>query len=182
MELIATEYTSTSACAGAVQLVNCGLSNVTIEALRSRGILALFPIQKHVYDPASSGRDLIGRARTGSGKTLAFALPVVESLMAVSCCVDAWRALECKHTSQCKQFLYSVCSVHCLQLPLQLDPSDGLFSITLHLRCLFSHLFESPNVLSLSDCGAAHLLVVQCTCLCLALAQKGSGLIAWLVV
>ncbi|KAL0035597.1 hypothetical protein WJX79_001244 [Trebouxia sp. C0005] len=63
-------------------LVNCGLSEVTIKALEARGITALFPIQKHVYEPAAAGRDLIGRARTGSGKTLAFALPVVEKLMA----------------------------------------------------------------------------------------------------
>ncbi|KAL3136406.1 hypothetical protein ABBQ38_005663 [Trebouxia sp. C0009 RCD-2024] len=63
-------------------LVNCGLSDVTIKALEARGITALFPIQKHVYEPAAAGRDLIGRARTGSGKTLAFALPVVEKLMA----------------------------------------------------------------------------------------------------
>lgn len=66
-----------------VQLVNCGLSNITIEALSSRGITSLFPIQKHVYEPAAAGRDLIGRARTGSGKTLAFALPVVEKLLQV---------------------------------------------------------------------------------------------------
>ena len=66
------------------QLVNCGLSNITIEALSARGITALFPIQKHVYEPAAAGRDLIGRARTGSGKTLAFALPVVEKILAVS--------------------------------------------------------------------------------------------------
>lgn len=63
-------------------LTNIGLSEVTIKALEKRGITALFPIQKHVYEPAASGRDLIGRARTGSGKTLAFALPVIEKLMA----------------------------------------------------------------------------------------------------
>ena len=40
----------------AVQLVNCGLSDVTIKALEARGITALFPIQKHVYEPAAAGR------------------------------------------------------------------------------------------------------------------------------
>ena len=50
-------------------------------ALEARGITALFPIQKRVYDPAAAGRDLIGRARTGSGKTLAFSLPVIEKLL-----------------------------------------------------------------------------------------------------
>lgn len=64
-----------------LSLVNCGLSDITIQALATRGITALFPIQKHVYEPAAAGRDLIGRARTGSGKTLAFALPVIEKLM-----------------------------------------------------------------------------------------------------
>lgn len=40
----------------ALQLVNCGLSDVTIKALEARGITALFPIQKHVYEPAAAGR------------------------------------------------------------------------------------------------------------------------------
>lgn len=53
-------------------------------ALGKRNIKALFPIQKHVFEPARAGRDLIGRARTGSGKTLAFALPVLENLLKVS--------------------------------------------------------------------------------------------------
>lgn len=39
-----------------MQLVNCGLSEVTIKALEARGITALFPIQKHVYEPAAAGR------------------------------------------------------------------------------------------------------------------------------
>ena len=39
-----------------VQLVNCGLSDITIKALEARGITALFPIQKHVYEPAAAGR------------------------------------------------------------------------------------------------------------------------------
>lgn len=63
------------------QLVNCGLSDVTVKALEARGITALFPIQKHVFEPARAGKDLIGRARTGSGKTLAFSLPVIEELL-----------------------------------------------------------------------------------------------------
>ncbi|KAK9807696.1 hypothetical protein WJX72_006359 [[Myrmecia] bisecta] len=63
-----------------LQLANCGLSDVTVKALEARGITALFPIQKAVFEPARAGRDLIGRARTGSGKTLAFSLPVIENL------------------------------------------------------------------------------------------------------
>ncbi len=71
-------------CAVPVQLVNCGLSDETISALEKRNIRSLFPIQKHVFEPAQAGRDLIGRARTGSGKTLAFALPVIENLIQVT--------------------------------------------------------------------------------------------------
>lgn len=66
-----------------LQLANCGLSDATVKGLKKRGIASLFPIQKHVFEPAMAGRDLIGRARTGSGKTLAFALPVIESLVKV---------------------------------------------------------------------------------------------------
>lgn len=62
---------------------NLGLCSATVAALKARGIQALFPIQKAVFQPAAEGRDLIGRAKTGSGKTLAFALPVVESLIKV---------------------------------------------------------------------------------------------------
>lgn len=63
---------------------NIGLSDETVAALEARNIKALFPIQKHVFEPAQAGRDLIGRARTGSGKTLAFALPVIENLLQVN--------------------------------------------------------------------------------------------------
>lgn len=65
------------------QLVNCGLSSPTLSALEKKGITALFPIQKHVFEPAMAGKDLICRAKTGSGKTLAFAIPVIESLIKV---------------------------------------------------------------------------------------------------
>lgn len=61
---------------------NCGLSQVTVDALQARGIKAMFPIQKQVFEPAMAGTDLIARAKTGSGKTLAFALPVIEKIMA----------------------------------------------------------------------------------------------------
>ena len=71
----------TEAALAPPQLVNCGLSDVTVRALEQRGITALFPIQKHVFEPARAGKDLIGRARTGSGKTLAFSLPVIEELL-----------------------------------------------------------------------------------------------------
>ena len=52
-----------------------------LQALEKRGVTALFPIQKSVFDPAMAGQDLVGRARTGSGKTLAFALPIIEGIL-----------------------------------------------------------------------------------------------------
>jgi len=59
---------------------NCGLKDEMVELLESRGIKALFPIQKLVFEPIKAGRDVVARAKTGSGKTLAFALPVVERI------------------------------------------------------------------------------------------------------
>lgn len=38
-----------------LQLTSLGLSDVTLQALQERGITALFPIQKHVYEPAAAG-------------------------------------------------------------------------------------------------------------------------------
>lgn len=64
------------------QLENLGLSPETVAALHAKGIKAMFPIQKSVFEPIAQGRDVTARARTGSGKTMAFALPVVESLLA----------------------------------------------------------------------------------------------------
>lgn len=77
------------------QLENCGLSKATVDGLNKRGIFALFPIQKGVFDPVMEGRDIIARARTGSGKTLAFALPVIESLVEVSEYWPFFHALQC---------------------------------------------------------------------------------------
>jgi ATP-dependent RNA helicase DDX21 len=52
-----------------------------VQALEKKGITALFPIQKSVFDPAMSGTDLVARARTGSGKTLAFSIPIIEGIL-----------------------------------------------------------------------------------------------------
>jgi len=38
-------------------------------------------IQARTFDAASSGKDILGRARTGTGKTLAFLLPAIETLL-----------------------------------------------------------------------------------------------------
>ena len=81
-----------------LQVENCGLSEETVRALHKRGVPSLFPIQKHVFDPAMSGRDLIGRAKTGSGKTLAFSLPVIEALLKVPSPI--WAILVCRVPGQ----------------------------------------------------------------------------------
>ena len=60
---------------------NFGMSDVTVAALRKRGVDTLFPIQQAVLEPALSGQDVVGRARTGTGKTLAFSLPIIERLL-----------------------------------------------------------------------------------------------------
>ncbi|CAM8987616.1 unnamed protein product [Rhodiola kirilowii] len=57
------------------------VSKPLVEALRKKGIEALFPIQAMTFDTVLDGFDLIGRARTGQGKTLAFVLPILESLI-----------------------------------------------------------------------------------------------------
>ncbi|KAK9672719.1 hypothetical protein RND81_12G119600 [Saponaria officinalis] len=51
------------------------------DALISKGIKGLFPIQAMTFDVVLDGADLVGRARTGQGKTLAFVLPILESLV-----------------------------------------------------------------------------------------------------
>ncbi|KAG6467239.1 hypothetical protein ZIOFF_074927 [Zingiber officinale] len=61
-------------------LSNFRISNALREALESKGIKALFPIQAMTFDLILDGFDLVGRARTGQGKTLAFVLPILESL------------------------------------------------------------------------------------------------------
>jgi len=70
-----------NASADAMEVGNFGMSDVTVAALRKRGVDKLFPIQQAVLKPALEGLDVVGRARTGTGKTLAFALPVIERLL-----------------------------------------------------------------------------------------------------
>ncbi|EGF84232.1 hypothetical protein BATDEDRAFT_84954 [Batrachochytrium dendrobatidis JAM81] len=63
-----------------LRLSSHNLSLSTIESLKARGIVQLFPIQAASFDPIIKGMDLLGRARTGTGKTLAFSLPMIEVL------------------------------------------------------------------------------------------------------
>lgn len=63
------------------RILDSQAARAALQALEARGIKALFPIQKNVFDPAMAGSDLVGRARTGSGKTLAFSLPIIEGIL-----------------------------------------------------------------------------------------------------
>ncbi|CAI9092114.1 OLC1v1027280C1 [Oldenlandia corymbosa var. corymbosa] len=56
------------------------ISDKLKEALKSKSIHYLFPIQAMTFNTILDGSDLVGRARTGQGKTLAFVLPILESL------------------------------------------------------------------------------------------------------
>ncbi|XP_076934379.1 DEAD-box ATP-dependent RNA helicase 7-like [Bidens hawaiensis] len=59
---------------------NFRISEPLKNALKAKGIEALFPIQARTFDSIIDGLDLIGKAKTGQGKTLAFILPILESL------------------------------------------------------------------------------------------------------
>ncbi|GAA0155965.1 RNA helicase [Lithospermum erythrorhizon] len=59
---------------------NFRISKALREALKKKGIEALFPIQAMTFDTILDGSDLVGRARTGQGKTLAFVLPMLEAI------------------------------------------------------------------------------------------------------
>nr|GLL39337.1 DEAD-box ATP-dependent RNA helicase 7-like isoform X2 [Ipomoea trifida] len=61
-------------------VTNFRISKPLREALKAKGIEALFKIQAMTFDTILDGTDLVGRARTGQGKTLAFVLPILESL------------------------------------------------------------------------------------------------------
>ncbi|KAK9078058.1 hypothetical protein SSX86_002115 [Deinandra increscens subsp. villosa] len=60
---------------------NFRISEPLRNALKAKGIEALFPIQARTYNSIFDGLDLIGKAKTGQGKTLAFILPILESLI-----------------------------------------------------------------------------------------------------
>ncbi|KAM0069199.1 putative RNA helicase [Helianthus debilis subsp. tardiflorus] len=60
---------------------NFRISEPLKNALKAKGIEALFPIQARTFDSIFDGLDLIGKAKTGQGKTLAFILPILESLI-----------------------------------------------------------------------------------------------------
>ena len=49
--------------------------------VRDLGLTTMTEIQAKTFEAASSGRDILARARTGTGKTLAFLLPAIETLL-----------------------------------------------------------------------------------------------------
>lgn len=49
--------------------------------VKDLGLITMTEIQAKTFDAASSGKDVLGRARTGTGKTLAFLLPAIETLL-----------------------------------------------------------------------------------------------------
>ena len=52
----------------------------SVEVMKSKGYMNLFPIQQHCFYPVYNREDLIARDLTGSGKTVAFGLPTSEYL------------------------------------------------------------------------------------------------------
>ncbi len=57
-----------------------GVSEVVVNELAERGIVAPFPVQKMVLPDVLAGHDVLAQSPTGSGKTLAFGVPLVERL------------------------------------------------------------------------------------------------------
>ncbi|CAG8555001.1 916_t:CDS:2 [Acaulospora colombiana] len=64
-----------------LRLTSYRLSQGTIDSLKKRGVVSLFPIQASTFDLIYDGKDVLARAKTGTGKTLAFALPITEALL-----------------------------------------------------------------------------------------------------
>ena len=60
---------------------DAGMSERTLETLRSLGWKTPFPIQRQALPTILSGRDVIGIAKTGSGKTLAFLAPMIRHIL-----------------------------------------------------------------------------------------------------
>lgn len=50
-------------------------------AVAQMGLTSMTEIQDRTFEAASTGRDVLGRARTGTGKTVAFLLPAIERIL-----------------------------------------------------------------------------------------------------
>ncbi|CAG8495352.1 6604_t:CDS:2 [Diversispora eburnea] len=75
------EVTETDEILENLKFTSYRLTQSTLDALKNRGILSLFPIQASTFDLIYDGKDVLARAKTGTGKTLAFALPIIEILL-----------------------------------------------------------------------------------------------------
>ena len=51
------------------------------KSIQNMGLTTMTEIQAKTFDAASSGQDVLARARTGTGKTLAFLLPALEKIL-----------------------------------------------------------------------------------------------------
>lgn len=56
-----------------------GIPEPVQERLRVKEIISLFDVQKSVFKPVKSGKNVIVASLTGSGKTLSFVLPILSS-------------------------------------------------------------------------------------------------------
>jgi len=54
-----------------------GISEHVANKLKEKSIVSLFEVQKKVFEPVTSGKNLILASLTGSGKTLSFVLPLI---------------------------------------------------------------------------------------------------------
>lgn len=79
-ESVKTHQTANSSAKLSVEFADYKIAETSMDLLKKRGIVSMFPIQAATYDLIYSGKDIIARDLTGSGKTLAFALPLIERL------------------------------------------------------------------------------------------------------
>ncbi len=63
-----------------MSFADLGVSRPVTDALKRRGIVAPFVVQKLVVADVLAGRDVLVQSPTGSGKTLAFGVPIVDLL------------------------------------------------------------------------------------------------------
>jgi superfamily II DNA/RNA helicase len=63
-----------------MSFADLGVSRPVADALKRRGIVAPFAVQKLVIADVLAGRDVLVQSPTGSGKTLAFGVPIADLL------------------------------------------------------------------------------------------------------
>jgi ATP-dependent RNA helicase RhlE len=63
-----------------MSFADLGVSRPVADALKKRGVVSPFPIQRLVIEDVLAGHDVLVQSPTGSGKTLAFGVPLVDRL------------------------------------------------------------------------------------------------------